>query len=698
MAALIRPRFAALAVCMVLAPGAVAESPDRVALVIGNSRYENVVSLDNPGNDARDIGRALSRIGFHVTELYDLDARGLNIALRDFSRAASGAEMAVAYFAGHGMEIDRRNYLVPVDAVLEQATDVTFEAVEMQKFLSAARGAKTLRLVLLDACRDNPFLRQMADAGTRSLRRGLGAVEPASGVLVGFSAKGGTVALDGTGRNSPYAEALLTHLETPGLEIGQLFRRVRDTVLTMTNGQQEPFTYGSLPAQDIYLAAAPAPAAPTAAEIYQSFFAADAENSVAAWQEFIARYEGSGGAAVDRARQRLAALQGAAPLPVVPQSDAGSPLIRACDQLAADPADPDRPADAAGVAEDAIDSAAAVTACTLAASGHPDSARSQYQLARALIAAGRPEDARDRLIRSVEQGYPAATAALGKALLERPGRVEQAQRSIDLLDAAVSAGSPEAARALGDFFSRPASSMVLRGRPALDYYIVAAAEGDPVAQYKAGYLLISLALATREQTRQGIAFLEASAAAANKDATLRLASFYLSEKTAPDFRDPEQGIALLEPIALEDPLIARDLATRFRLGDGIPQDLDRGIRWLTRAVELGDPVAMVGLGYFHETGRGVPRNALASAQAYYSGLGGGSSLPVTRRTGDWPRDVAVELQRLLRSDQRARYTGPLDGLVGTGTRAAMARLCGCAMSKANSDFSWLFRTPPIKAR
>lgn len=257
--------FLAVCVWLTVTPAMAAK---RVALVIGNSQYKHVPSLPNPGNDAADIAASFKRLNFDVTLKQDLSQGAMRIALRDFGRKAFGADMAVVYFAGHGIEVSRQNYLVPVDARLGSNLDVEYEALDLELVLRSVSGAKGLRLVLLDACRNNPFAASMTmAAGTRSVGRGLSRVEPTVGTLVSYAAKEGTTADDGEGRNSPYTSALLKHLEQPGVEINFLFRKVRDSVIRATNGQQEPFVYGSLPGKKIYFkapekVAAPAPAKP----------------------------------------------------------------------------------------------------------------------------------------------------------------------------------------------------------------------------------------------------------------------------------------------------------------------------------------------------------------------------------------------------------------------------------------------------
>lgn len=227
----------------------------RVALVIGNADYDHVARLENPLNDAEDIGAALDRIGFAVTRLDNADYADLRRGLRTFRRQASTAKIAVVFYAGHGIEVNKHNFLVPVDARLETDGEVEFEAVPLDLVMSAVQGASEFRLVVLDACRENPFLKSIAreKGSTRSIGRGLARAEPSSGdTLLVYSAKEGTVALDGKGRNSPFALALLRHLEQPGLEVVQMLREVRDDVLEST-GRQEPFWYGSLSAKGAYL-------------------------------------------------------------------------------------------------------------------------------------------------------------------------------------------------------------------------------------------------------------------------------------------------------------------------------------------------------------------------------------------------------------------------------------------------------------
>lgn len=247
-----------------------AAAADRVALVVGNSAYAHAGRLPNPVNDAADVGAALRRLGFEVTTRRDTGRAALADALADFTDRSAGADVALVFYAGHGMEIDGVNYLVPVDARLARDTRVRFETVTLDDVLAATEGAG-LRVVILDACRNNPLARSMQrTVRTRSVSRGsFGDLEETllgDETLVAYSAAAGTVADDGEGRNSPYTAALLKYLEQP-FEILTLFRRVRGEVLTATGRRQRPHEYQSL-LNEHYLSAPPvaASAAPAVAD------------------------------------------------------------------------------------------------------------------------------------------------------------------------------------------------------------------------------------------------------------------------------------------------------------------------------------------------------------------------------------------------------------------------------------------------
>jgi hypothetical protein len=299
-------------VAAVLAVSVRAHAQTRIALVIGNSAYQKVANLANPAHDAEDISESLKRLGFTVNTVTNADFDGFRRALRDFGRMAPSADMAVFYFAGHGVEIDGNNWLLPTDAELKSDVDARTEAIGLRSAMDAVAAAKTLGLVILDACRNNPFS-TMRRPATRSVQMlGLAPVAPADNVLVAYAARDGTVAADGAGRNSPYAAALLKHIETPGLEVDFLFRNVRDDVMAATKNEQQPFVYGSLSSTEIYFKAPPVGPAvavdatppPDAAEIAWSFL--QATNDVSTLTRFVDRFPES--SRVSDAKVRIASL------------------------------------------------------------------------------------------------------------------------------------------------------------------------------------------------------------------------------------------------------------------------------------------------------------------------------------------------------------------------------------------------------
>lgn len=227
---------------------------ERVALVIGNGAYLRVPTLPNPTRGAADVARALERLDFKVTQVSNGTAADMRKAIVEFGRAAEGSMMAVVFYAGHGMEAGGENWLIPTDAELRSDADVDSEAVSLRSVNLQVSKARQLGLIILDACRNNPFEAKMKRSlVTRAVARGLAPTEPTDNVLIAYAARDGTTASDGDGRNSPFTAALLRHIETPGLEISFLFRRVRDDVMTSTKREQQPFVYGSLSKEEIYL-------------------------------------------------------------------------------------------------------------------------------------------------------------------------------------------------------------------------------------------------------------------------------------------------------------------------------------------------------------------------------------------------------------------------------------------------------------
>lgn len=247
---------------LILCAQAHAATQRRVALLIGNGAYREVSILPNPRRDVALIAKTFRDVGFDVVDVTtDMDRSGMVRAIRAFEDKVQGADIGVVFYAGHGIEVNGQNYLIPVDAKLASDKDIEDETVALDRVMRALDSAKRLRLVILDACRDNPFAPKMTrSTGTRSIGRGLAQMEPVNAdTLIAFAAKAGTTALDGASGNSPYTLAIAKHITTRDLDIRIALGRIRDEVLRSTNKMQEPFLYGSLGGDTLSLASAEAP-------------------------------------------------------------------------------------------------------------------------------------------------------------------------------------------------------------------------------------------------------------------------------------------------------------------------------------------------------------------------------------------------------------------------------------------------------
>lgn len=236
---------------LALAPGASADTEKRVALVIGNGAYTMAPRLDNPPIDAKAVATSLKRLGFEVVEGYDLNVAQMRKALSDFSAALPDAKSAIVYYAGHGVSVDDENYLLPTDIVLKSPTDLDLGAISVSLVLKQMKREDRVNVVILDACRDNPFAADLARNRTRAIigERGLSRIDGdlARGTLIAFASDPKSVALDGpAGRHSPFTEALVAHLEDPGVSIDTVMTRVRADVWENTRHSQLPWVNTSI--------------------------------------------------------------------------------------------------------------------------------------------------------------------------------------------------------------------------------------------------------------------------------------------------------------------------------------------------------------------------------------------------------------------------------------------------------------------
>jgi tetratricopeptide (TPR) repeat protein len=243
-------------------PAAIPVAGRRIALVIGNGAYAHVTALPNPPNDAHAVAKTLRDIGFEVTESINADHATLEKVTSNFIVGATGAKIAVLYYAGHGVQIDGHNFLVPVDIQHDSVPKLMAQMTDMDNLLAGLDDNIRTNILIFDACRNNPF-EKVADAGgSRSISISIGLASPGSlgagatagaGTLIAFATAPGKVALDGEGANSPFSIALTKFMPTPGVEVQQMLTRVRADVVAATDSKQVPWSNSSL-LGEVYLA------------------------------------------------------------------------------------------------------------------------------------------------------------------------------------------------------------------------------------------------------------------------------------------------------------------------------------------------------------------------------------------------------------------------------------------------------------
>lgn len=265
--------IAILSVFFLLGSAELSFAEKRVALVIGNSAYQNTAVLANPTNDAKDVAEALRALGFTVISGTDLDKASMDRKVRDFAEALSGAKLGLFFYAGHGLQYAGQNYLVPIDAKLTTAPGLDFEMVRLDLVQRSMESEAQVNLIFLDACRDNPLGRNLARAmGTRSTQigTGLAPVESGVGTLISFSTQPGNVALDGSGRNSPFTGPFLKHIAKQGQDLSDILIAVRNDVMAATENKQVPWEHSALRAKFYFTP--PAPVVPLEVQVETNFW------------------------------------------------------------------------------------------------------------------------------------------------------------------------------------------------------------------------------------------------------------------------------------------------------------------------------------------------------------------------------------------------------------------------------------------
>jgi TPR repeat protein len=491
-----RLAFRAIAVAMtclllVAGTGQVQAADDRVALVIGNSAYQSVARLPNAANDARLMARTLSDLGFTLVgggPQLDLDKAAFDRVVQEFGVQLGGARVALFYYAGHGVQVRGSNYLLPVSANPTRETDVDFQMVDAQLVLRQMEAGNTkLNLLILDACRNNPF----GGRGLRSAGGGLAQMQAPEGTLISYATQPGNVAADGSGGDSPFTKALVDEIQKPGHGIFEIFNQVGLTVKASTRGAQEPWGSSSPiegqfffvpPGSTVTIQTPPvSPAAqPPDAEL---LFWQTIGNSTDPkdFQAYLDQYP--------KGRFAALALLRATPrpqAPSAPQAGQADDATRTCDTLAASPFDKTRPAGVAGVAEGRVDTLRAIPACERAVADHP-SPRLQFQLGRSYLDAERFDDAARVTKLAADQGFAPAQAALGSFYASGHGVKQSWTEAARLYKLAADQGFAPAQFFLGALYSS-GHGVRQSWTEAARLYKLAAYQGNAGAQFNLGQL------------------------------------------------------------------------------------------------------------------------------------------------------------------------------------------------------------------
>jgi tetratricopeptide (TPR) repeat protein len=398
----------------------------RLALVLGNGKYQTVPELSNPPNDAADLAQALRGVGFEVIEQRDGTREAMAKAVRDFSERLRSADVALFFYAGHGLQMNGENYLLPVDAKIENPADVRFNTINLSDIQQEMEGGGRANIVILDACRNNPFAEKLASGGRAAPTRGFSRVDATGeGSLIVYSTQPNNVALDGAGRNSPFTAALLKYVATPGLEVRQMISKVRGDVLRATDHRQTPWDSSSL-VGDVYIAG-PAAAA-TQAVIGQNPSAASAAVGVAQTVEPTA-----------------------SPRSAPATSVAASGPAAECERLVAPPP-PFASPEQLKIAK-TRNFAAGVPVCEAAVSANPNEPRMQFLLGIAYFSSKNYLAALPHYRKAADSGYAPAQDSLGAMFAQGLGVVKDYPRAFDLISKAAAAGDPVGIGDLGAMYS-----------------------------------------------------------------------------------------------------------------------------------------------------------------------------------------------------------------------------------------------------
>ena len=585
-----------------------ARAADRVALVIGNSAYQSEKTLTNPANDASDVSNVLRKLGFEVIEAKDLDKRSIERRTREFRDKLQSASVALLFYAGHGMQVNGANYILPIDAQIKSAEDVKLEAVELETIMLQMRGEGRINIIILDACRDNPYARNIARSTGAPMRAGesafggLAEVKSAEGTVIIFATDPGNVASDGTGRNSPFTEALLRNIEEPGLDLGRVMMKVRYDVIRATERKQLPWESSSL-VQPIYLAGDPG-----TAPIQQ-----------AALVPGVAGQARSLSQTREGAPPRQNAPAPGAPAPNAPALNSGAAVQKPadtpgeiCDRLANAQQDPLRRKDLPIIRN--VDHERAIPACEAAVAAAPQTLRYANQLGRAYLAAKREEDAVRIYRDAAERGAAYSMADMGFLHFRGWGGVNRDYVAGRLWsEKAARLGVPMSMTNMAYMLGRGLGGERDQAQAKV-WYTRAYGMNEPatLVQVAAAYLE---GWGGEKDAAKAREILIKTAERDEATAFTTLGFYYQYGIAGP--RDFEEArIQFDRAAAAGDAGATAHIGAMYREGDGgFPRDHKLAREWYERAAKLNNANGHLGLALLYAYGEGVPKDlAMARTQ------------------------------------------------------------------------------------
>ena len=580
-------RYALLVVLMLLGLASPALADKRVALVIGNSAYQNVAPLENPVNDAKLMADTLKGLGFNLTgngAQLNLDKRALDDAVQAFGRQVQGADVAMFYYAGHGVQVRGSNFLVPINANPTREADVDFQMVDLNLVLNQMQGSGTrLNMVILDACRNNPF----GGRGLRSAEGGLAQLRAPDGTLISYATQPGNVAQDGADGHSPYTKALATTMRRPGLDLFQTFNEVGLAVKRTTGGSQQPWVSSSPIDGDFFFSGRPG-SAPSA----------------------------------DAAPPRQNAPPPVSPPPAQHQearltepakSLSGEDVVTDCDRLAANREDPRRPKSVPGVLFYQLDTVAALAACNNAMRQYPDTARFIYEAGRVAQAEKDFGLAAQLYEKAASLGYPAGYVGIGLLYFQGAGVTKDYATARSWYEKAIAANDPLAFNQVG-FMYETGNGATKDFAEAKKYYEKAAAAGVSIAMVNLGRLYLDGNGVAKDQGRARNLF-ETATANGEPSAMRMLGFLYERGITVP--KDPVQARKWYDKAAAGlDSVAISNIGWMYEQGEGVAKDFAEAKNYYEKAAALGNTQAMANLGSLYRDGHGVPQN-YALAKAWY---------------------------------------------------------------------------------